>query len=63
MDQCKMKNRIRILQSNGLFSGRNNNDHENITTIIMPLDTNKLRAGFYCNWRVVTATVFKKYST
>jgi hypothetical protein len=37
---------FQILQSNGLFSERNNNDHENITIIIMPLDTNKLREGF-----------------
>lgn len=46
MDQCKIKQHIQILQSNGLFSERNNNDHENIATIIVPLDTNKLGAGF-----------------
>ena len=45
-DQCKMKQYTRILQSNGLFSERNNNKHENIKTIVLPLDTNKLRAGY-----------------
>ena len=39
--------------------GKEQNEHENITTIIVPLDTNKLRPGFQCNCRAVTATEFK----